>query len=349
MTQLYFTCGTGGVGKTTTSAALAIAFAKQGYKTIVLTIDPARRLANSLHLPIDFNTRCRVPISDGQLDAMMLDAGIIFEQFAKRHSTPKEFHRLKENHYYQFARDKMGGIQEYMAVLQMMELFDSKSYDVIIIDTPPARNAIQFLKAPNRIQRLLSGSALRWFTTKDSGFLSFSLGNSLISKGLKRLLGEETITDISEFFRLFSKVAEKLEDSATKCTAIMSQSCTHFWLITVPQLSNTTETKAFIEYITEQQFNFDGIICNKMPIALEPLTEAQKLYLQKFQNLQESISWINERSQKEFEVATKNIQSLKNTNSKPKISIPKMRNLDKLEDLENLSNYLNQVVSQPNS
>ena len=340
MTKIYLTCGTGGVGKTTTSAAMGIAFAKQGLKTIILTIDPARRLADSLHLPELHNSISSVPIPNVQLDALMLDASKIFESFAKKHSSVAEFQELQSNRYYRFARDKMGGIQEYMAVLQMIELFDSGHYDVIVIDTPPARNAIQFLEAPQRIQQLLSRSALRWLTSSDSGLLSFSFGSNIIGKGLKRFLGAQTIADISRFFTLFSKVAQQLEQSAETCASVLSGNSAHFWLVTVPSLSNDIETLTFVKYIIEQRYNFSGIICNKMPALPKKQTVEQQQYLQENPSLQSVINHIEDRSVREYREAQQHINNLKFQSDTTVLTIPKLQHLDSLAELITLSQHL---------
>jgi len=341
MTKIYFTCGTGGVGKTTTSAALGIRLAMKGYRTIILTIDPARRLADSLHLPKTSNTVSTVPIHDGFLQAMMLDASNIFETFAKANSSEEDFNSLVNNRYYQFARDKMGGIQEYMAVLQLIDLYNSKRFDAIVIDTPPARNAMVFFEAPSRIERLFSNSGLRWLGNK-GGFLTFSLGSSLISKGFKRLLGERTISDIAQFFSLFAKVSLKLEQSAKTCTEILNRDSTQFWLVNIPQFCNADETESFFAYMNERRFKISGIIYNRMPAAPIILNHHQSKIIADNPQFRKTIQLLDDLLEQEYSIAEQNILQQQNNNHII-IKIPLLQSLTNLQELITMSSYLESV------
>ena len=280
MKKLIFTCGTGGVGKTTSSALLGIAWAYAGYRSILVTIDPARRLADSLHIELEGNQISTVPLPNcsGSLDAMMLDASNVFNSFAKEHSSKEAYQNLQKNRYFQFARDRMGGIQEYMAIVQMMNLVQCNEYDVIIIDTPPARNAIEFLEAPLRMSKLFSNRVMHWLSSR-TGFDAFSLGKSVVSKGLRLFLGDNIITDMTEFFSLFQTIAEELNQVSVSALETMKGERTEFWLVSTPQQNKALELKEFIRYLRAEQFPLTGVIWNKYPSALSPLSDEQQQFL----------------------------------------------------------------------
>jgi Mrp family chromosome partitioning ATPase len=154
-TRILVCCGSGGVGKTTTSAALALAAAEAGRTVVVLTIDPARRLAQSLGLKELDNEprRVDVPGADGELHAMMLDMKRTFDDIVTAHSTPERAEQILENPFYQALSSSFSGTQEYMAMEKLGQLRASDQWDLIIVDTPPSRSALDFLDAPNRMSR----------------------------------------------------------------------------------------------------------------------------------------------------------------------------------------------------
>lgn len=273
-TNVIFMCGTGGVGKTTSSVAMAMSQARKGKRCVLLTIDPAQRLADALHLQMTGNVASQVPLPDeaqGELWAMMLDAGAAFEDFCQQHSTPDTWRNLSTNRYFHFARGKMGGIQEMMAVMKMMELVTQ--YDVVIVDTPPAQNARQFFDAPEKIQHLFAQSALQWLTSKSSGFSSVSFAKSLIAKGLNFFLGSETMTEISDFFGLFQQAAEALEQIAHRCQELLIADTTKYWLIDIPN-RRLKQLDALETALTKKRIQITGRLLNKAPIPLSPVPDA---------------------------------------------------------------------------
>src|SRR4051794_33521928 len=162
-TRIVVCCGAGGVGKTTTSAALALAAAEAGRTVVVLTIDPARRLAQSLGLTELDNEprRVDVPGADGELHAMMLDMKRTFDDVVAAHSTPERTEQILANPFYQSLSSSFAGTQEYMAMEKLGQLRASERWDLIIVDTPPSRSALDFLDAPNRMSRFLDGTMIR--------------------------------------------------------------------------------------------------------------------------------------------------------------------------------------------
>ena len=269
-TRVVFMCGTGGVGKTTTSVAMAMSEARSGRQCVLLTIDPAQRLADALHLKMKGNVATKVLLPEtcpGSLWAMTLDAGEAFEAFSQQHSSTQTWNTLKDNRYFQFASGKMGGIQEMMAVMKMIELIDMGCYDTIVVDTPPAQNAQQFFDAPEKIQHLFSSSGLQWLTSKSSGFASLNIAKSIISKGLNFFLGTETITEISDFFGLFKQSAIALEEVAQRGNEVLIHPQTQYWLVEVPN-RRLRQLDSLKENLEAKNIQITGRLLNKTPIEL---------------------------------------------------------------------------------
>ena len=272
MTQLILLCGMGGVGKTTCSVGMSIHLAMQGKNVCLLTIDPARRLADALHLPIEGNTIISVPLTDakGSLDAMMLDASEVFTLFAQEFASFKEYEHLQQNRYFHFAASKMGGIQEMMAVLQLVQLCKMQKYDCIVVDTPPAQNAIAFLQAPKHIQRLFSNNALKWLTTPKEGFSALSFGKNILSKGLTLFLGGDTIQEIGAFFKQFHNVGVALEQAATDCENRLQDPSTQCWMVSTPD-RNLQNLNDLMQQIQQWKLSCKGILINRSsPLILHP-------------------------------------------------------------------------------
>ena len=274
-TQVIFMCGTGGVGKTTTSVAMAMAEARAGKRCVLLTIDPAQRLADALHLDMEGNIATEIPLPEdctGQLSAMMLDAGQAFDDFSRQHTSPVTWNKLADNRYFLFAKQKMGGIQEMMAVMKMMELVDTGLYDSIVIDTPPAQNAQQFFDAPDKIQHLFSNSGLQWLTSRSTGFASMNFAKGIIAKGLNFFLGSETIGDIGDFFTLFKQSAVALEAMADRGNALLMHPNTQYWLVEVPN-RRLQQLDALKESLEAKNISITGRLLNKTPIDLPAIPE----------------------------------------------------------------------------
>ena len=285
--EVHFICGTGGVGKTTCSVAMAFKYVRNGKRCALLTIDPAQRLADALHISIATDKPSPVPLpffgnDIGTLDAMMLDAPTAFSSFSKQYSSTKEWYTLKDNRYFQFAAQRMGGIQEMMAILQMMELVESNDYDCIIIDTPPAQNVEAFFDAPDKVQHLFSASALGWLTSKSKGFASSNLAKSILTKGLQFFLGQVTMTEISEFFTQFKSVAQALESIAKKCTTLLHSPSAHYWLIEVPHY-RVHQLSILETSLQHRGFSIDGRILNRVSPPLPIIPTEQLEYIQQEQ------------------------------------------------------------------
>ena len=259
--KLLFCSGVGGVGKTTLSAALALKWAHEGNETALLTIDPAQRLADSLGIKLS-NTE--TSIQDFPLDAMMLDPKSCFDQFIIEHL--KDSNELLNNRYYKMAAQDLGGIQEMMAIIRIDQLISTQKYDVIIIDTPPAQNAIAFLEAPQKLQYLLEASLFRFLRTQENKDASFK--SQLISKGiiqsLKLFLGPDMIDELQEFFGAFFPVSEKLVERAKKIDQILLNEKTRFLLISTP-LRHPEELKDYFNHLNIKGYPIAGLLLNRSP------------------------------------------------------------------------------------
>ena len=202
-TQVVICCGSGGVGKTTVSAALALKWALDGARVAVLTIDPAKRLADSLGVGTLDNEPRRVPLerleqftpgTSGSLDAMMLDVKSTFDQMVARLArTPENAERILAHRYYRFASTRLGGSHEYMAMERLYTLCDQGDYDVIVLDTPPTRHALDFLRAPERMAGLMDQGVLRWLVmpATKGGWRAIELGSEMdgFGSGMLRAAG----------------------------------------------------------------------------------------------------------------------------------------------------------------
>jgi anion-transporting ArsA/GET3 family ATPase len=219
-------CGSGGVGKTTSSAALAIKLAMEGARVVVLTIDPARRLADSLNIGTIGGEPTRVPLPDttGYCDALMLDVAETFIALIQRFASSKETaERILSNRYFQFASTRLGGVHEYMAAEKVRALAACGDYDVVVVDTPPSRNALEFLRAPERLAELMDGGVMRWMAmpATRSGWRALELGSEAAAKVLRRLVGDGTIGEIAQFFDLFRDLWDGFHERSLEVQAML--------------------------------------------------------------------------------------------------------------------------------
>src|SRR4051794_15232228 len=211
--RIVICAGSGGVGKTTTSAALAMGMAERGMKVAVVTIDPAKRLANALGLDELGNEPHRVPLDlDGELWAMMLDAKRTFDQLID-HLAPDEKTRdeVFANRIYQQLSTAVAGSQEFTAIAKLYELDEGGEFDVLVLDTPPARNALDFLDAPARLTRFFQGRAIRMFL-RPGRFLG--RGTSVVFAIMQRLTGVDLLRDLSAFFRALGGMIDGFTERA---------------------------------------------------------------------------------------------------------------------------------------
>jgi anion-transporting ArsA/GET3 family ATPase len=264
--------GAGGVGKTTTSAAIAVGMARQGLKVAVLTIDPARRLADSLGLPELGNEERRVELdAPGELWAMMLDAKSTFDEIVEKHA-PDAGTRdaVLSNRIYKELSTAVAGSQEYMAMEKLHEIHTEGRYDLLVLDTPPSRNALDFLDAPDRLSKFIDSRSLHFFLAPSrTGLKIFSRGTGLLFSVLKRVTGVDLLQDLSDFFSSFGSMAEGFRERAKAVKALLGDERTTFLLVTSPAQEAVAEAKFFRDKLAEAEMPFGGVVVNRMHTGAE--------------------------------------------------------------------------------
>ena len=259
--------GAGGVGKTTTSAAIAVGMARQGLKVAVLTIDPARRLADSLGLPELGNEERRVELdAPGELWAMMLDAKSTFDEIVEKHAPDvRTRDAVLSNRIYKELSTAVAGSQEYMAMEKLHEIHAEGRYDLLVLDTPPSRNALDFLDAPDRLSKFIDSRSLQFFLAPSrTGLKIFSRGTGMLFSILKRLTGVDLLQDLSDFFSSFGSMAEGFRERAKAVKALLGEERTTFLLVTSPAHEAIAEAKFFRDKLEEAGMPFGGVVVNRM-------------------------------------------------------------------------------------
>lgn len=244
--RLVVCCGSGGVGKTTTAAALALRGAMAGRKTVVITIDPAKRLANSLGLETLGDTPQRIDLGaldpelaakagDGEVWAMMLDVKKAFDDLIRRIAPDSgAVDRILNNRLYHLMSTALHGVLEYVAVEKLFELYTGGYFDLIVLDTPPTKNALDFLEAPQRVARFFDRGVVKWFLPSEKkGILGRMFQPGLVVIGLiSRILGERFTSDLTEFFDSVSTIIDPLQQRGEMVEFILRDPQTAFIIVT---------------------------------------------------------------------------------------------------------------------
>jgi anion-transporting ArsA/GET3 family ATPase len=267
--------GSGGVGKTTTSAAIAAGLAARGKKVAVLTIDPAKRLADSLGLTELGNEARRVDPAllaaggaepKGELWAMMLDAKATFDDLIRKHAPDAETRdRILENRIYRQISNALAGSQEYMAMEKLFELHREGQYDLLVLDTPPSRNALDFLDAPRRLMQFIEGRSLQVFMRPaGAGARLLGRGTSMALSVLKRIVGFDLLGDLAEFFTAFSGMVSGFQERAKRVSELLADKRTSFLVVCGPQGEPINEAVYFHRKLVEAKLPFGAVIVNKV-------------------------------------------------------------------------------------
>jgi anion-transporting ArsA/GET3 family ATPase len=268
--------GSGGVGKTTTAAAIAAGMAARGLKVAVLTIDPAKRLADSLGLPELGNTERQVDpalfgaagadTNGGELWAMMLDAKQTFDEVIREHAPdPATRDRILDNRIYQQLSSALAGSQEYMAMEKLYEIHAEDRFDLLVLDTPPSRNALDFLEAPNRLLQFIEGRALQVFMRPTGlGMKFFGRGASMMFSVLRRITGVDLLEDLAEFFQAFGGMVGGFRERARRVNQLLADPRTSFLVVCGPQDEPISEAVYFHHKLVEAEMHFGGVIVNKV-------------------------------------------------------------------------------------
>jgi anion-transporting ArsA/GET3 family ATPase len=267
--------GSGGVGKTTTSAAIAAGMAARGRKVAVLTIDPAKRLADSLGLselgnderrvdPALFE-RAGVDPGSGELWAAMLDAKATFDDVVARYAPdPATRRRVLDNRIYRQISGSLAGSQEYMAMERLYEIHEGGDYDLLVLDTPPSRNALDFLDAPRRLVAFIEGRAIRLLMRPTGiGMRVAGRGFSLVSRLIRRLTGLDLIDDLTEFFAATGGMIGGFRERAERVDSLLADAGTTFLIVTSPSAESTEEAGYLRGKLAESDLRLGGVIVNR--------------------------------------------------------------------------------------
>ena len=279
--RIVVCCGAGGVGKTTTAAAMALRAAERhGRRTVVLTIDPARRLAQALGLA-ELDNQPRLVKSDGggELHAMMLDMKRTFDEVVLAHTDPARAREIFENPFYQAMSSTFSGTQEYMAMEKLGQLRATDEWDLIVVDTPPSRSALDFLDAPARLARFLDGRMLRLLLSPAraggrSVFHFFTASFGVFSKAVQRVLGAQLLTDLSGFVGALDSMFGGFRERAERTYRVLQDPQTAFLLVAVPEPDAIREACYFAQRLVEERMPLGGLVLNRVHRTAVPALSA---------------------------------------------------------------------------
>ncbi|HEV8278790.1 MAG TPA: ArsA family ATPase [Streptosporangiaceae bacterium] len=288
-TRIIVCCGSGGVGKTTTAAALGLRAAERGRHVVVLTVDPARRLAQSMGLTSLDNTPRPVPLpaghgdSGGSLYAMMLDMKRTFDEIVETHSDPDRAAQILANPFYQSLSSSFAGTQEYMAMEKLGQLRRADEWDLIVVDTPPSRSALDFLDAPQRLSRFLDGRLIRLLTapTRASSRAYLKVVNAgfgMFTGVVTKVLGTQLLRDVQTFVAAFDTMFGGFRERAEDTYRLLQTPGTAFLVIATPEPDALREASYFVERLSEDRMPLAGLILNRIhPSPAARLSAARSL------------------------------------------------------------------------
>jgi anion-transporting ArsA/GET3 family ATPase len=282
-TGIIVCCGSGGVGKTTTAAALGVRAAETGRRVVVLTIDPARRLAQSLGLTELDNVPRPVAgvgtASGGSLDAMMLDMKRTFDEVVEAHSTPEKAGQILANPFYQAVSSSFAGTQEYMAMEKLSQLRAQAeregTWDLVIVDTPPSRSALDFLDAPKRLGSFLDGRFIRLLTAParagGRAYLKvFSVSATIAAATISKVLGGAFLSDVQTFVAALDTMFGGFRERADLTYALLKEPATAFVVVAAPERDALREAAYFVERLESEGMPLAGVVVNRMMALAAP-------------------------------------------------------------------------------
>ena len=286
--HVLVTTGAGGVGKTTTAAALGLAAARAGRRTLVLTIDPARRLAQAMGLdeltdeprPVKLTASHTdspgaadggdEPDEPGELWAMMLDMQTTFDRLIDRHATSVDNARaIKSNRIYRTLSSTLSGTQEYMAMERLHELHEAGEWELLVVDTPPTRSALDFLDAPKRMTSFLEGRLLRLLLKpgvaagKGVGRV-VGAGATAFMRVAGRVTGMELLQDLADFFRNFEGMYDGFKQRADQVLGLLRDPDSQFVVVTSPEPPPLREARFFLERLEQEGLHDAGVVVNRV-------------------------------------------------------------------------------------
>jgi len=283
--KVIVACGAGGVGKTTTAAAIGLAAARSGKRVLVLTIDPAKRLAQALGIkehmkhptPLSRETLADAGISTGTLDAWMLNPDVVFESLVHRMAPTKaQAERVLQSRLFKHLSELVAGMQEYTAAEALYELSTTGKYDLIVLDTPPARNALDFLEAPGKLAKFLDERIISIFLPSTSrGF--FKKAQELIGNVFSRVFGAEFFAELQEFLSAFSGMFGPMRAHAEGVRTLLTSQDAAFLLVTSPDQAALADARYFRDRIKAMGLPFAGFILNRSWVRTEGIVSPDLL------------------------------------------------------------------------
>ncbi len=268
--NIVICCGAGGVGKTTSAAALGLLAAAEGRRVCVMTIDPARRLAQAMGIDALGDEPQAVPLPRGTLDALMLDPKQTFDHMVERYAPS---HRVRDaifaNRYYQELSATLGGSRELIAMERVLEIASSGDYDLLVVDTPPAQHALDFLDAPRRLIDMLDGSFTQMLlapygVAARAQFNLFRQSSAAALKFLERLTGVGMLADLSEFLLAFSSMFDGLKERSARVLEILGQPSTSFVLVCAPEPVSLGQAQRFARRLADERLQVAGVLVNRV-------------------------------------------------------------------------------------
>ena len=265
--SIVICCGSGGVGKTTTAAAFALQAARLGRRACVVTIDPARRLANSLGLDTLTNRPTRIEGDwPGELHALMLDPKGTFDDLIQRYSdSAEQVEDIKVNRIYRNLTGSLSGTQEYMAMEKLYELVEDGSFDLVVVDTPPTRNALDFLDAPRRLTRFLENRVFQALMKPTRAGLKFmGVAAQALLRTISRVAGADIVHDAVTFFQAFEGMEEGFRTRAARVRELLVDADTAFILVASPRPDSVDEAVHFAGKLAESDMSVTALVVNRV-------------------------------------------------------------------------------------
>lgn len=271
--RVVICCGAGGVGKTTTAAAMALWAAEHGRAVVVLTIDPARRLAQALGVDALTNEPQRVAVSgSGSLHAMMLDMKRTFDEMVTSNADTARAEEILSNPFYQTVASSFSGTQEYMAMEKLGQLVADDRWDLVVVDTPPSRNALDFLDAPKRFGSMLDSRLMRLLAGPTRGMgRMLSGGMGLALKMVSTIVGSQMLSDASVFVGQMDTLIGGFQRRAESTYALLAQPSTRFVVVASPEPDTLREAAYFVDRLRGDAMPLAGLIVNRTHPSLSPL------------------------------------------------------------------------------
>jgi anion-transporting ArsA/GET3 family ATPase len=272
-TRIVVCCGSGGVGKTTASAALALRAAEHGRQVVVLTIDPARRLAQSMGLTELDNVPRKVdgidPTNGGRLDAMMLDMKRTFDEVVEAHAPPNKAAQILANPFYRALSSSFAGTQEYMAMEKLGQLRARDDWDLIVVDTPPSRSALDFLDAPERLGSFLDGRLIRLLMAPAKAgsrtyLRFFSAGVGAVTNAFDKILGGELLGNVQTFVSALDTMFGGFRERADQTYALLQRPDTAFVVVATPEPDALREASYFVRRLEADEMPLAGLVLNRV-------------------------------------------------------------------------------------